>query len=577
MPAGKRGFERGRWLPARVLLLIATIAFAAIERPAVAQQSDETDPNVPLLIVNVASVERLLNQAVSTFEAAGRPELSEMLGGALERVNDLKGLDRNLSTGVMLFLNGLSPELVTYVPVKDVGELAKTAEIGPITTKKTGEDRYELVGGRQTLYVKLVNDYAFVADSAAGVDRKFRDPVRMTGRLSSSYDVAVSLNLRSITPLTRDLFLGMFRASTENGLQRRDDEPEGAYRVRRAAGNRNLEVIEQLVKEGEELTIGWSLSPTGRSGALEIVASAMRDSEYANYLNELKGTHSHFANLLKEGSPLIASLSWKLDRSAKKMLRDMLAGIATDLGRNLNVASDSAEAAGEGPANPVAQLVAVLQKTAEIGHLDFAAQYLGRPPGPFVLLAALKVADDGQLAGALADIVGRLNNMRALSKVRENDFSHEGVTFHRVEFANFPEDRQRLYGENPGLYFGAGSGVLWVALGGDEAAGELKRGIDALAKPVPESVTTPPLQVVMNFSSWMDMFDPTHREGGIAELARRSFSKGGDALRIEAIPVPDGLRIRVNLDEAFLRLLGQSIARRLDRAQEGEVDGPDAP
>src|SRR5262245_57691870 len=111
-----------------------------------AEETQEADPNVPLLVINVASVDRLLDQVVTTFDAANRPELSETLSGALERVNDLKGLNRTQSTGIMMFLSGLVPDSVAYVPIKNVAELVKTIEATTfgqdtrLLAKQTGEN-----------------------------------------------------------------------------------------------------------------------------------------------------------------------------------------------------------------------------------------------------------------------------------------------------------------------------------------------------------------------------------------------------------------------------------------------------
>jgi hypothetical protein len=128
------------------------------------------DPQAPLLIVNAASFERLLGQVATTFEAAGRPELAESLGGQLARVNDLKGLNRNQSMGVMLYLTGFSPTTVAYVPVKNIDDLMKTVELGPVSTTKVGEDRYEVKARQQTLYVKMQGTYAFVSNDSSAVN-----------------------------------------------------------------------------------------------------------------------------------------------------------------------------------------------------------------------------------------------------------------------------------------------------------------------------------------------------------------------------------------------------------------------
>lgn len=548
-------------------LTVLFIAGALAARPLAAQQKQrdkDVDTNKPILVVNVASVERLLSHAVTTFEAAGRPELSETLGGALARVNDLKGMNRNQSVGLMLFLNGFQPEPVVYVPVKNIDELMKTVEIGPVTTKKIADDRYEILANRQTLHVKVQGDFAFLTNEKDYLDRNFSDPSKLTGRLSASYDIAAMINLKSVAPATKDLFLNIFRANAENDLQRRDNEPEAAHRVRKAAGMRNLEVMEALLGQGEELTIGWTVANelAGKSAALEIVLLASPGTEMASYLNELKAARSHFANLLKDTAPLSGSVSWKLDKSAKKMFKEIISAVETQMTAGLAANSTEAES------NPVKDLSKVLNATAEAGKVDAAFQFIGQPPAPFVFIGGMKIEDTDTLSSALENILGRLKGNPKVSDVKLNALSHKGVTVHRLETTDQRPGEDRLYGGKPGIYLGTGNSVFWIAVGGDEAVNELKRAIDKVSQPVPDTAVTYPIQFVMNFSSWMEIFDPDNKAEGFAARARNAFSKGGDALRIDVKPIDDGVRFRLQFDEAFLRLIGQEAAQRIDRRQQ---------
>ncbi|MSR60787.1 MAG: hypothetical protein EXS05_24630 [Planctomycetaceae bacterium] len=562
-PARLRSISRFAAIP-----LAAAIAWAG--GSPLAAQEDQGDPNVPLVVINVASVERLLNQAITTFETAGRPELSETLSGALERVNDLKGIDRGQSMGVMVFLNGFSPEGVAYVPVKNLDDLLKTIEIGPVTTNKTGDDRFEITVPGRTLYGRVVEDYAFIADNAAAIDREFRDPVRLTGRLSQAYDLSVSFNLKGIAPATRDLFVNVLRANNENNLQRRDNEPEGQYRIRRAAGQSNVEAIETLVSQGEELTIGWTVSAESKSATLEFVLKARPGSDYAAYFNEAKGHRSRFANLLVAQNPLTASLTWRLDKSARKMVLEMIGAAEAQMLKNLGLAAAEPATGSEAPSgNAVQQVARVLRSTVNAGTIDAAVQFVGQPSGPFVLVGGLKIADAESLSGAVSEILDGVKKNSAVEEVRLNVLTHKGVALHRIEFKTVGPGIERLYGGKPGLFVGVGDDALWLAFGNEEAStAELKRAIDKSAEPIAETATDSPFQLVMNFARWMDMFDPENRPDGFASLARGAFAKGGDALRIEARPIDDGIRTRITMDEAFIRLVGQQIARQIDQNAE---------
>jgi hypothetical protein len=543
----------------RLVALAVAIALFAPLKPARAQDT-ESKTGGPLLVINIASVERLLNQAVFAFETAGKPEFSEAIGSGLARVNDLKGLTRSKAAGLMVYLNGLAPEVVAYVPVDNVEELMKTVALGPVTTKKVGENRFEIVAPNNTLYVKVQGEYAFVSNSELSVDRDFSDPAKLTGRLSASYDLAASIKLKTIDPTTKDLILSVMRANSENDMQRRDNEPEGAWRFRKAAGTRNMEVMEQLLKQGEELTIGWTVLPEEKAAAFEVVVIAEPGSEMAAYMNEARCAKSRFANLLKSDYPLVASASWKLDKSAKKFFHEVFAAIEKDAGTNLN---DGIPPTPE--ENPLGSLFRVLNSTVDGGSLDMAATFVGSPPGPFVLVGGMKIAQAESLSAAIEELLDRVKGHPNLREVKTNAATYKGVTIHRFRPKGGENDDNPLFGAHPDIHLGSGEDIFWFAIGGDEAMPALRRAIDDAAKPVGDNVQAIPLQFVMNFSSWMDIFDRRNSPEGFAALARRSFAKGGDALRIDVKPVEDGIRFRVQFDEAFIRLAGEAISRRMNR------------
>ncbi|MBI5758154.1 MAG: hypothetical protein HZA46_06525 [Planctomycetales bacterium] len=567
---------RRRFSSATLLGLVAALLVSvslpnialAQKKPGTTAKTQEAPDSGPLVIVSVASVERLLKQADITFDTAGRAELSETVNGLLERVGDLKGLDRNQPLGLLIYMQGITPQVVAFAPVTNLDNLLKTIEIGPVTTKKISEDRIEIAGPRQTLKGKIQKGYAFLSNTDEALDHEFGDPAKFTAKLSATYDIAASISLKTLPAFTRDLFLGFMRTQTEINLQRRDGEPEGGFRIRKADGMRNLEFIELLLTQGEELTLGWNVSQSERNAALEIIATATPDSELASNFNELRAVRSYFANLVKDTSkyPLVASLSWKIDKSGQKFMKELFAGIEIDLGKQLAKAANPKDADVTTTTDKALHdLLDVLRDTAQAGHFDLAAQFVGEPGKPFVLLGGLKVTDGDKLSSAVTDIVTRLKGNADLAEVQVNVAEHKGVRLHRIQGKQSGPQEEKLYGTKPSIYVGAGGNVFWFAVGGDNALVELRKSIDIVDKPVADTVTTVPFQFVMNFSRWMELFGGgASGSEGFASRAKSAFNKGGDTLRIDVKPLENGMRMRVQLDEAFIRLLGQEIGRRVD-------------
>lgn len=538
------------------LLLTVAVAASGYAKERV-RKVREPDVDRPLLIVNVASVERLLNQAVFAFEEGGRPELAETLGAGLAKINDLKGIDRRQSMGVMVFLSkGIVPvpENVAYVPVKNIDELLKTLEIGPLTTKKVGDNQYEIVSGTRKWQVLVRRDYAFVAETREALDHDLGDPAAFSSKLAKAFDIGAVLDLTSLTQTTRDIFAGTFRAKAESDLQRRDNEPVAAHRMRRAVGMQRLEFLEQLLAQGEQVTLGWRTSQDEKSSALELQVSAKPGSEFANTFNELRGTRTHFANLLSGRPPLTVAASLKLDKSNRKLWKELFTGMELRLLERLSIAADSTSE----PAPSVRELSKTLQAAIESGHLDAVVQFVGKPPGPFVLVGGMRVNDSIQAANALRGIFQGLPGTKLAPETQLSAFTHKGIEFHRLQIQ---QNEESLYGGKPSFYFGAGESVVWFAVGCDEATAELKKAIDRVSEPIREASAATPFQIAVNLSDWFEIIDPRKR----MSLARQALTDSKDTLRVDLQGTSDGAKLRIRFDEGFIRLVGMGLAKSAEQ------------
>ncbi len=516
----------------------------------------------PFLVVSVASFERLLEDADYMFALAGRPELSEMIGGALANVRDLKGLNRDSSVGFMLFLDGLIPEPIGFVPTKDIDEMMKTITIGPVTTNKKEDGLYEIRGPNQSIFAKVNGDYAFIARTEAALERDLSDPAQYTRRLSASYDIAASLNLRAIPKTSRDLILDFLRANTEASVQQRDNEPDPAFRIRRAAEMSNLEGLEMFLKQAEEATIGFNVSSQDKNAFIEMVVTADPKSEYAKLLNELGQSRSQFTSLLKNPAPLTASASLKIDKQGRKFLAELLSVADEQLVGALAKPATAGEAK---PVSPISELFTSLQSTVTEGKLDSVVQFLGDPPGPFTFAGGVKVAEAEKFNVGLTEIFEKLKGKSEFESVQTSVAEHRGVILHRIQGKGVPEAADRIFGKNHGLYVGAGNGVVWFAIGGDEGLPTLKRLIDSVTDaPVDDNPVTP-AQFVLHMSSWLGIMErPDGSANPVVELMRESFAQGGGTIRADIKPLQDGMQARLSFDEGYIRLVGKAIAKRID-------------
>lgn len=516
----------------------------------------------PFLVVSVASFERLMEDADYMFASAGRPELSEMIGGALSNVRDLKGLNKDSSVGLLLFLEGLTPEPIGFVPVKDIDEMMKTITIGPVTPNKKADGLWEIRGPNQSIFAKVVGDYAFIGRSEAALERDFSDPAQYTRRLSASYDIAVSFNLKAVPRASRDLILDFLRASNEASLQQRDDEPDSVYRIRKAGGQANMESTEMFLTQAEEATIGFNVSAQDKTAFLEMVVTADPKSAYAKLLNELGSARSQFSSLMKNPSAMTASASLMVDKNGRTFLKELLSVAEKELLGQL----DKPAVKDETRTSPISELFKSVQTSVAEGKLDGIVQFLGDPPGPFTFAGGLKIAEAEKFNVGLIEIFEKLKGRDAFESVQTNVVEHRGVALHRLQGKNLPQNAIRIFGKDHGLYVGAGNGIIWFAIGGDEGLPTLKKMIDTVTDAKVDDNPVVPAQFVLHLSSWLGMLEqPDGGTNPVVELMRESFAQGGGTIHADIRPIQDGMQARLSVDEGFIRMVGKAIGKRIDQ------------
>jgi hypothetical protein len=148
-----------------------------------------------------------------------------------------------------------------------------------------------------------------------------------------------------------------------------------------------------------------------------------------------------------------------------------------------------------------------------------------------------------------------------------------GVTLHRIVGKKVRKQDERLYGADAALYIGAGGPkacpALWLAVGGKntpERVGEVLARVSQEAPDGDASAPVPAAQLVLHLSSWIGLAGTggNEREQRFVEAARLAFDNPDeDTLRIELVPVGNVVRLRMTLDEGYVRLFALALADRL--------------
>lgn len=547
-----------RFLLAFILLCSTAVAQDAVVRPTIE----------PIAIWNFGSVTRGLNDLTRMFEIAGRPDMSEVILGFIgSTAGDLKGIDRERNIGIMIFLGtGLPPRpvFVPFLPVEKEDEFVATLQLTgqPISPKSEG--RY-VIGKPDTPESQFMfqDKYALFVDGTSEFfdEVTIPDPDKVVGALGSRYDVSFSVILRSIPPLMRGVFGSYLAQQSAAQMQQRDHESDASYQARRAGGLSSIQFVEQLIKDGEELTIGVDSAEDGRKAVLELKIDAADNSQFAKYLASVSGTPSIFTPLLGDRHPLQISASWNADKREQTALNGYLE--AGRLGLNSKLPADSTAS--------VDSLFKTLQSTVDAGHIDMIAQFIPYRDNEFVLLYGLKVVGAETLESAIRDAALTLAEHSEKVQIEMDVHQYNSVKFSRLRLGAPPANVQKIYGGAPDIYFAVSNNVLWIGLGCGGTLPSLESAIDKMEtnRAAAGTTSSAPFQLILRTVPWLKITGEgkSPREARRLEAMNGAMKPEDDALRIEVRPTDSGCRVTCRFDEGFVRLLGQIIASRYDQSQ----------
>ncbi|MDB5341787.1 MAG: hypothetical protein JWP89_164 [Schlesneria sp.] len=543
---------------------------------------ESTSIDYPLVVINAASVNRLQDSARFMFEAAERPEMVEVVQRwTANTLKELKGVDRTRPFGMMLYLrSGFigAPIGITYVPITNLDDALETLAYGTGTVSPVdGKGKYNDIryGENFKIRTRQVGGYLFMVGPDGEddtLDKIFPDPVKLTSRLASQYDFAVSLQIKNVPPTIKSVFIEYLRMSSQAELQQRDGEPESAYRLRRANGDTWLELADRILTQGEEITLGSKMDGGTRKAHVDFEISGTSDSKLAKFFQDMAGKRTYFGNLLTNPSTFTMSASWLLSEKQRPLLTSFFEAAKKD------IAKETEKNNKQGINKLLDPLFKVLLASADTGHVDLIAQLVGTEPQKFALVAGARVVGSRNLPNQITDLLQFVkdnesdNDLLVKLEIGANEI--DSLPVHRLEINPPDKPGQRMFGETAHLYFYASPQALWFAFGGDSAMDNLRDAVAQVALPQDpqQGRNRIPFMFVTHASNWLTVAsDEQPRAAEFNEQARASFKSENDAMQILVRPTDSGVRLRVEFEEGYIALMGRGFTKGIES---GTFDGP---
>ena len=474
----------------------------------------------------------------------------------------------------MLYLNTESfvrPIGISYLPVENLDDTLLTLAYGTgtIVPVEGKADRHEIIySDNFKIRTFFRNGYLFVVGpdgNDTSLDFNFPDPEKLSTRLTAQYDIAISCLIKSIPPGMKLLALQAFKSQAIADLQQRDDEPESVYRLRRANGEGWVELLDKVVNQGEEFTIGGRIDPEKKIANIDVEIAGSKDSKLAKLFQNMAGKRTYFGNLVTNPSTFTASVSWLLDEQQRKLFVTYFEAAQRDVAKSGN--QDAASELGK-IADPVFK---TLITTADVGHLDALAQLTGTEQGGFVLLGGIKLATSRNLPTQIEQLLSYVkdnpNGNELMEKLELAAEVIDSFPVHRLPIDPPDKTGQRMFGEKAQLYVYASPQAVWFAFGGDTALDSLRQAVSAVALPqaAQPGRNRVPFQFVTHARNWLSVADTENPAAQpFNERARASFESDNDAMSLEIRPTDRGVRIRLEFEGGFLGLMGRGVTSGIE-------------
>ena len=515
------------------------------------------------------------------------PETSDLIEPGFDSMDFLGGImDEADSIG----LN----RAVLAIPMKGFDELIASLALTPVA----GEPHAYTDSSGNTMGVRRSGDYLLLASDPDLVAHT-ADPRSLLRSVLGKQDVAVSFQTKGLPVGLRMLGAEGIKSVYAATLQQRDDEPDHEYKLRRALGDLQLELLDLAVSQIDEVNLGLRLDPDKREFVVEFDLAGKPDGKLAKFAAEWTPKRSPFAGLWQEDGTMSLGLSLAIpERHAKPIaaaLRERVKQFGLEDGEEL------------GPYGPLVGILNVGTKLIESGQLDLLMTSTGSGENGSAILG-IKVPGGPKFPEQFQKYL-ELWQLLEWSDSKSWSLAVDAVNgfpVHRLTWGMM----DTLFGfgisgfeQSPGFSIAATPDALWLASTGKDnpeiVPDLLKLAVEHVTpKPARTTASTTrkisPLRMTFHTREIKigestseqpdNEADPKVRQvkGEAAEKVRRVelqraekqkreweiiqtfFQEKGDAIHAELRPTSTGLKLTVQLEEALVATFGRAMGFAVD-------------
>ncbi|HUT12156.1 MAG TPA: hypothetical protein VMY42_16775 [Thermoguttaceae bacterium] len=548
-----------------LLALLAAVALLAASSDGLSQTLPGGDAK-PLVTISFSGYDEVLADIDFVGKLGGNPALGETLEDMLkEKIGGegLVGLDASRPWGAVVQPGGaMGFSVVGFVPVTDLDALMgllKVPETGePIAQKENGIYKIVTPDG-PTISIAQKGGWAFIVTEPDALDNTPADPIALLGGLNQKYDLAARVSIQSIPAPLREKFKDALKMGAAAGMRRMPGESEEEYKIRTGVARTMVDRIASLVDELDEVLLGVAIDRTAGTSYLDFEITAVEGTRTAEQFAAVKSGPTRFGGLDIPGAALIVRGVGTLTDDDVTDYKALIGNIRTMAEKELNK-QDLTPAELQLASQMVDDLFDWIDANVEKRTSDVGLTVLLKPDG-ITAVGGATIAEGAKLDKLIKQLIElAIEEDPDIADVLAMDAEvYDGVQFHILSVPVPDEEAVRFFGENLEVVVGIGDDTLYIAAGKD-AVKTLKKVMDdskaqagKQVEPLLISVAATP---IAKFAAEVAEGLPAFMAAGMA--AQLEQSGGKDHLKITAEPTTggNGIRVRVEIEEGLLKLLG---------------------
>ncbi|GBD37368.1 hypothetical protein HRbin36_02499 [bacterium HR36] len=526
---------------AKLAAIGLTLVLWLMVQPAAAQ----------ILVGTVRSANDVIDAVKYFATLVGREDIARQFEPFIDTLaggKGLAGLERKVPFG--LFMQSLpaprqQPSFILFVPVSNEDaflELLQALNAQVDKPNDAGLRAVTLATG-QTVYLRFAHGHAFFSTEQNSLTRPLPDPKQLVPQQHRQHLIYLTLRTREIPPAARKKLLALLQQVTKLPIERKPDETEARYQVRRYLTQLAGEELLQLAQDLDALTLWADLDKTNHQLSVVLDVSVRPGSVSGNVFQRFNQVPSQLAGLQPQQG------SWlHLAFPTQGPLRVLLDQVAAQMEKGIAEKPQEQQAI-------LRKLYEGIVPTLKAETLEIAIALHGpTADGKLTPVVALRLVEGAKLEAALRELV-RVLPEDAKSRIQLDTTKLAGRSVHSVLISPDDPNFTQLFGEEK----------LWVVLtndylllsAGSHAQNILKQAVNAAdSQKVGPSIS---LEISLRQLGILAQTSPDGKR--FHQAVQRTFrgqDETRDRLRITQESQPNHLRIRVEIPTLLVRVAAQA-------------------